>query len=196
MTSVRQPGVGANRLADPRVRDVTGLLARVVLGGVVLVAGLLKVAHLETSARAVRAYQLLPYDLAGYLGYALPILEVAVGVLLVLGLFTRGSALVGGFLMVVFVIGISSAWARGLSIDCGCFGKGGTIAAAQTQYPEEIARDIGLLLCAAWLVVRPRSALSLERLLFPDRDGLDPDGPDPDGPDPDSLDTSHERPHA
>ena len=160
--------------ADPRVRDVVGLLARLVLGGVVLVAGLLKVGHLETSARAVRAYQLLPYDVAGYVGYALPVLEVAVGLLLVLGLFTRGSAVVGGVLMVVFIIGIGSAWVRGLSIDCGCFGDGGTIAAAQTQYPEEIARDVGLLLCAAWLVLRPRTALSLERRLFPPQHRTEP----------------------
>jgi uncharacterized membrane protein YphA (DoxX/SURF4 family) len=154
-------------LPDPRHRDVVGLVARLLLGGVVLVAGLLKVGHLETSARAVRAYQLLPYDVAGVIGYGLPILEVALGVLLVLGLFTRVSAFVSGVLMVVFIAGIASAWARGLSIDCGCFGKGGTIAAAQTQYPQEIARDIGLLLCAGWLVRRPSTSLALERLMFP-----------------------------
>jgi uncharacterized membrane protein YphA (DoxX/SURF4 family) len=198
-------------LSTPRVRDVIGLLARLVLGGVVLVAGVLKVGHLETSARSVRAYQLLPYDLAGYLGYGLPILEVAIGLLLVLGLFTRFSAVVGGFLMVVFIIGISSAWARGLSIDCGCFGKGGTIAASQTQYPQEIARDVGLFACAAWLVVRPRSALSLERILFgehtTDLHGTDPHTTDPHTTDhPQGSDRTHgsdhthgldhERPHA
>jgi uncharacterized membrane protein YphA (DoxX/SURF4 family) len=162
-------------LSSPRFRDAVGLLARLVLGGVVLVAGLLKVGHLETSARSVRAYQLLPYDVAGYLGYGLPILEVAIGVLLILGLFTRFSAVVGGFLMVVFIIGIASAWARGLSIDCGCFGKGGTIEASQTQYPQEIARDVGLLACAVWLMVRPRSAVSLERILFPEFHGRKPE---------------------
>lgn len=158
-----------------RVLDVVGLLLRLVLGGVILVAGLLKVGHLETSARSVRAYQLLNYDLAGYIGYALPILEVAIGVLLVLGLFTRFSASVGGFLMVVFIIGIASAWSRGLSIDCGCFGKGGTIDASQTQYPQEIARDVGLLACALWLMVRPRTAISLERILFPEFHGRKPE---------------------
>ena len=188
-------------LAHPRRSDVVGLLARLVLGAVVLVAGLLKVGHLETSARAVRAYQLLPYDVAGYLGYALPILEVAVGVLLVLGLFTRGSAVVSGVLMVVFIAGIASAWARGLSIDCGCFGKGGTIAAAQTQYPQEIARDIGLLLCAAWLVLRPRTALSLERVLFPTWSGTTGDGsaphdPEPRHPEPQDPEPHHERSQA
>ena len=154
-------------LPNPAHRDLLGLLLRLVLGGVVLVAGALKVGHLETSARAVRAYQLLPFDLAGVVGYGLPVLELAVGALLVLGLFTRVSAVVAGLLMVAFVIGIASAWARGLSIDCGCFGNGGTIAASQTQYPQEIARDIGLFACAAWLAVRPRSAVSLDRLLSP-----------------------------
>jgi uncharacterized membrane protein YphA (DoxX/SURF4 family) len=154
-------------LPDARHRDVVGLLARLVLGAVFLVAGLLKVGHLETSARAVRAYQLLPYDVAGVVGYGLPILEVALGLLLVLGLFTRVSAALAGLLLVVFIGGIASVWARGLSIDCGCFGTGGTIGAAQTQYPQEIARDVGLLLCAAWLTKRPGTALALERLLFP-----------------------------
>jgi uncharacterized membrane protein YphA (DoxX/SURF4 family) len=148
-------------------RDAVGLLARLVLGIVLIVAGGLKVGHLETSARSVRAYQLLPYDVAGIVGYGLPVLEIAIGLLLVIGLFTRMSAVVGGLLMVVFIIGIASAWARGLSIDCGCFGKGGTIAASQTQYPQEIARDVGLFACAAWLVIRPRSVLGLDRWFAP-----------------------------
>ncbi|HEV7173697.1 MauE/DoxX family redox-associated membrane protein [Pedococcus sp.] len=154
-------------LRSSRLLDVTGLLARLVLGVVVLVAGALKVGHPETSARSVRAYQLLPFDVAGYVGYALPVLEIAVGVLLVLGLFTRVNAIIGGLLMAAFVVGISSAWARGLSIDCGCFGHGGTIAASQTQYPQEIARDLGLIVCAAWLAVRPHTAYGLDRMLFP-----------------------------
>jgi hypothetical protein len=73
--------------------------------------------------------------------------------------------------MAAFVVGIASAWARGLSIDCGCFGHGGTIAASQTQYPQEIARDLGLLACAGWLAVRPHTAYGLDRVLFP---GADP----------------------
>lgn len=152
-------------LPNPVHRDLLALVLRLVLGGVVLVAGALKVGQLETSARSVRAYQLLPYDVAGAVGYGLPVLELAVGVLLILGLFTRVSAVIAGLLMVVFIVGIASAWARGLSIDCGCFGKGGTIAASQTQYPQEIARDVGLLACAVWLAVRPRSTLSLDGLL-------------------------------
>ena len=96
--------------------------------------------------------------------------EIAVGLLLVLGLFTRPAAVVGGLLMVAFLIGIISAWARGLTIDCGCFGGGGTIAAAQTHYLSETLRDVGLALCAALarrppphrLQPRPTSVLTAE----------------------------------
>jgi uncharacterized membrane protein YphA (DoxX/SURF4 family) len=147
---------------------VVGLVARLLLGGVMLVAGALKVTRPEVSARAVQAYQLLPFDLATYVGYGLPVLEVVLGALLVAGLFTRVAAVVSGVLLVAFIIGIASAWARGLSIDCGCFGEGGAIASSETRYLEEILRDVGLLLCAAWLAIRPHTAYSLERTLFTD----------------------------
>jgi len=151
---------------EGRLPDTIGLLARLILGGVLLVAGALKVTVPAVSARAVQAFQILPFDFAGYVGYALPVVEIAVGVLLVIGLFTRASALVGGLLMVAFIIGIMSAWMRGLTIDCGCFGGGGTIGAAQTQYLTDILRDAGLVACAAWLVARPRTAFSLDHRLF------------------------------
>jgi len=143
-----------------------GLVARLILGVVLIVAGALKVTSPTASARAVRAFQILPYDLAGYLGYALPVVEIVVGLLLVGGFLTRASATVGGLLMLAFIIGIISAWARGLSIDCGCFGGGGTVDAAKTQYLLDLLRDTGLVACAVWLVVRPRSAYSLDHRLF------------------------------
>ena len=154
------------RWRTERLPDHLGLLARLILGIVLIVAGGLKVTSPLVSARAVRAFQILPYDFAGYVGYALPVVEILIGLLLVAGLFTRLSAAVGGLLMVAFIIGISSAWARGLSIDCGCFGGGGTVAARQTQYLADLLRDAGLVACAAWLVARPHATYSLDHRLF------------------------------
>lgn len=142
--------------------DLLGTLLRLAVGGVLLVAGALKVTNLEQSALAVRAYQLLPYDLAGVVGYALPVVEILVGALLIAGLFTRVSAVVAALLMAAFVVGIASAWARGLSIDCGCFGGGGQIGQAQTAYPVELARDAALLAAAGWVAWRPRTAYALD----------------------------------
>ena len=149
-----------------RVADGVGLLARLVLGGVFLVAGALKVATPEAMAKATQAYQLLPHDLAAWVGYALPTIEIILGLLLVLGLFTRTAAVLTSLLVVAFVVGIAQAWARGLTIDCGCFGGGGTVSAEDTNYLQRIIEDLGLLACGAWLSWRPTTALSLDRALF------------------------------
>ena len=49
-----------------------GTLARLVLGGVFLVAGALKVGDPDASVRAVQAYRLLPTGVAEVVGYTLP----------------------------------------------------------------------------------------------------------------------------
>ncbi len=72
----------------------------------------------------MRAYRLLPESVVPVVGHGLPILEILVGLCLVLGLLTRVTAVVSGLLLLAFIIGISSAWARGLQIECGCFGGG------------------------------------------------------------------------
>ena len=125
-----------------------GTLARLALGGVFLVAGALKVGDPDASVRAVQAYRLLPTDVAEVVGYVLPAVEIGLGLLLLLGLMTRVAAAAALILLVAFVIGVSSAWARGLSIDCGCFGGGGEVAPGATRYVEELIRDAGLIIAS------------------------------------------------
>lgn len=140
-----------------------GLLFRLVLGGVLLVAGLLKYQHLDKSQMAVRAYELLPIALANFLGIVLPYLEIAVGILLIIGAAVRVSAVISGLLMFAFSIGIAQAWARGLSIDCGCFGGGGQVAPGTANYLPELVRDAGLALMAFYLFRFPQSKFGLDR---------------------------------
>ncbi|GAA4598554.1 DoxX family membrane protein [Planotetraspora phitsanulokensis] len=141
-------------------------LARLVLGISLFVAGAIKIGAPAVSVQAVKAYQLLPDAMATVVGHGLPIAEIIVGILLVLGLLTRPSAIVGGVLMVAFIIGISSAWARGLRIDCGCFGGGGTVGADQDPgYIWELLRDAGYLICAAWIIYRPPGRFAMDSAL-------------------------------
>lgn len=145
------------------VRPWLGTLARLVLGGVWIAAGVSKVGDLAASGRAVVAYRLLPYDVATVVGVVLPFVEIMLGLLLVLGLATRLGAIVSAILLVSFIAGIASAWARGLRIDCGCFGGGGELAANQrSEYFSETIRDIVLLALAGFLVVFPRTRFSLD----------------------------------
>jgi uncharacterized membrane protein YphA (DoxX/SURF4 family) len=142
-----------------------GLLARIITGGVWIVAGGIKLLDPAASVRAVRAYQLLPEAIVPAVGYALPAIEVAVGLMLVLGIFTRAAAIASSILFALFIAGIISVWMRGISIDCGCFGGGGAKEDAFKDYPWEIARDLGLFALSAWLVWMPRTALAIDNLL-------------------------------
>ena len=139
------------------------LLARLILGGVLLVAGALKVGNLQKSAMAVRAYELLPTAIANFLGYVLPWLEIGLGLLLILGVAVSISGLFGAIIMFAFIIAIAQAWARGLSIDCGCFGGGGPIDPSQTKYLSEIIRDIGLFGVGIFLYHFPKGRFALDK---------------------------------
>jgi uncharacterized membrane protein YphA (DoxX/SURF4 family) len=141
-------------------------VARLLTGGVWIWAGAAKISDPYAARMAVRAYQLLPVGVADVVGALLPTLEIVVGVALVLGLLTRGAAVVSGLLFVAFIIGIASAWARGLQIDCGCFGGGGFDPDASSKYPWEIARDAALLLVSVFLVLARDTGPGLDRLLF------------------------------
>ena len=149
-----------------RVLDGVGTLVRLGLAAVWLVSGGIKASDPNQTYIAVRAYDLLPDGMVSPVAAAVPFLELALGVLLLIGLGTRLTAVLSGLVLLAFIGAVAQSWARGLTIACGCFGGGGEVAAGQTEYPQEIARDIGFLLLAAWLVVRPRTALSLDRLFF------------------------------
>ena len=139
------------------------LLSRLILGVVLLVAGGLKIGNLPKSAMAVRAYELLPVSLANFLGYTLPWIEIGLGLLLIVGVSVKISGALGALTMLAFIIAIAQAWARGLSIDCGCFGGGGAIDPEDTKYLSEIIRDIGLMALGIFLYFYPKGRFALEK---------------------------------
>ncbi len=139
------------------------LLSRLILGFVLLVAGALKVPNLPKSAMAVRAYEMLPIPIANFLGYTLPWIEIGLGLLLIVGVTVKISGALGGLTMLAFIIAIAQAWARGLSIDCGCFGGGGTIDPEDTKYLSEIIRDIGLMGLGIFLYLYPKGRFAIEK---------------------------------
>jgi uncharacterized membrane protein YphA (DoxX/SURF4 family) len=163
-----QPGDSAPAPASAAWRAVPawsewlGTAVRLGLAVVWGWAGLAKIADPAEAAQAVRAYEILPESLVKPIGYGLPFLELALALLLLIGLGVRLVAGVSALLLLTFIAGIASAWARGISIDCGCFGGGGHVDASQTEYLQEILRDTGFLLLAGWLLWRPRTRLSAD----------------------------------
>jgi uncharacterized membrane protein YphA (DoxX/SURF4 family) len=158
------------------------LLVRLGLSGVFLVAGFLKVQDIDSNKRAVIAYQLLPNDVASIVGTVQPFIEIAIGLLLLLGLATRVMAWISAGAMVIFISGIASAWARGLNIDCGCFSKGGNLAPGETpNYLPSILWDVFYLALAIFLIIFPVSRFSLDRWLTSSPSNVDFEGEELDG---------------
>jgi protein-disulfide isomerase len=143
-TARRSPKAEPVAKSQNRFIAWAALAARAVGAVVFTVAGFSKITDPQGSVRAVRAYRLLPESMVHSVAYALPSFEIALAVLLLLGIATRFVGIVATTTLAVFVAAIASAAARGLQIDCGCFGGGGTTA--HTHYTMEIIRDCLLLL--------------------------------------------------
>ncbi|MER5345417.1 MauE/DoxX family redox-associated membrane protein [Streptomyces mirabilis] len=139
------------------------LAARLLLAAVLAYAGLVKMGDLTEAGRTVALYRIVPDDSAQLVGGVLPFVEVALALLLVAGLATRAAAAGAAVLLVAYVAAIASVWARGMSIDCGCFGGGGTLSGGAARgYALDIARDLPLLGAAALLIRNPRTRYALD----------------------------------
>ena len=97
------------------------LIARIVLGGILLYAGALKVVDVDGFVQNVDGYQILDPLPVVLVAVTLPWVECGVGICLLLGLWTRGSALAATVLVVMFTAATASAAIRELNISCGCF---------------------------------------------------------------------------
>lgn len=138
-----------------------GLVARLLLAAVWIWAAVSKLGEPLNFVQAVRAYDATPDWLSKAIGYGLPMLELCLGIVLALGIMVRISAAVSGLLFVVFLIGLIQAAARGIQLECGCFGGGGETAGG-TQYTWDIVRDLLLLIAAVYLVIWPMTQASIE----------------------------------
>lgn len=145
------------------------LLVRLVPAGLLLWAGVAKALDRQESILAVDAYDVLPDAFVRPVATILPWVEIGVAVLLVLGLFVRFAGAATAVLAAVFIAGMAQAKARGLQIDCGCFGGGG---AGEGVTWWDIARDVPILLAGIYLMVRPRGPLQLDNL-FEEPEGTD-----------------------
>ena len=96
-------------------------------------------------------YRLLPYFAISIMAVILPWIEVLCGLLLIFGKWLRGASLILIVLNGVFIFAISSAIARGLDIECGCF----TLLEAGAKVGLlRVAEDILLLGMSVWVFIR------------------------------------------
>jgi uncharacterized membrane protein YphA (DoxX/SURF4 family) len=101
--------------------DYFTLVCRLIFGGIFIYASLDKIGHPAQFARIVYNYHLAPGLLINVFALILPLTEFAAGLLLILGLFYRGSRNLLLVLSAVFVVAIMINVVRGVNLECGCF---------------------------------------------------------------------------
>jgi putative oxidoreductase len=127
------------------------VFVRIALGALFIFAGAAKAYDPGVFAIEIQRYNLIPWITAALVAVYIPWLEIIVGALLILRWFEQGTLLLIACLLLVFTLALASATFRGLSIDCGCFGK--AFAETGTIYP--LVRNILLLGLVAFLWLDP-----------------------------------------
>lgn len=135
-----------------RTHSPVRFACRLLVGGVFGVAGAGKALDHQAMIVAVDAYDLLPGALVPPVAAALPWVELAVGLALLAGYAIRVAGATASALLVGFLVALAQAKARGLPIDCGCFGAGGP---GDGVGWIELARNVPLLAAGLYLTGRP-----------------------------------------
>ena len=140
---------GGNRAAQAAL-----FLCRTLLAIVFLWAGVAKLLAAPAAfADGIDAFRLVPVWLVGPLALALPPFEILTGVALLTGRPRRLGAFCALALAAVFLAALIAAAARGIAVDCGCFGAGTSwlpLTAVQRLW-FDLGRDLALLVAALGL---------------------------------------------
>jgi len=116
--------------------------AQIVAGLIFLASALAKIADLPAFAGSIHNFRLepiIPMVATNLLAMTIPWVELVAGLALVFAVRPRAGAIVYTVLLSVFTIGVIAAMARGLSFECGCFGKAGAGPIGAKKLAENLA---------------------------------------------------------
>lgn len=142
------------RMEKKRIIQTGLLLIRLVIGGLFVYAGAIKVLNPASFSLEISHYRLLSPFWSSALAVYLPWLEIICGVLVIFRKRISSALSILFVLVAIYMIALGSAWSRGLDISCGCFGN--TLEPA--NYMKLMARDVlFLILIATQMLYQKRS---------------------------------------
>jgi len=122
------------------------LVGRLILGAVFVYAAYTKIrSPWMLFAMSINSYQILPEWAITFVARTLPWFEMALGLLLLIGLKVRWTASAAAGLLIFFIAAMLRAYFKNMGIDCGCFGFGEKIG------PFSLVFDTSLLVLAITL---------------------------------------------
>ena len=134
-------------------------LLRLVLSGVFIYAGALKLRDPHAFSESIASFRLLPPRLINPAALTLPPLEILAAVIaLGSGWWRRVGTFSILVMLGVFMLALTTALARGLNVDCGCFGADGfDVLAPSKNLWGAMLRDLALGTSAWVLYVAARN---------------------------------------
>lgn len=114
------------------------IAGRVIIAGIFIYAGYAKLRQPWLQfVVSLDSFKILPENALEPIARILPWCEVAVGVGLLTGIFTRWFALITSLMLLTFIGAAVRAYAMGLQVDCGCFGSGSRDTLGPKWFAEE-----------------------------------------------------------
>ena len=144
------------------------LFARLCLGGVFLASAITKMMDREGTAVSMSRYPFLPSGFGRFIAYTFPYLELAVGIMLVLGIFTRYTSVVSVGMYILFTGLITYDLTRGQNASCHCFGR----LSAEKLTPMAVVRNLVLLAMSVLLFLSFDGWLAVDLALNDSLSGL------------------------
>jgi uncharacterized membrane protein YphA (DoxX/SURF4 family) len=141
----------AEQLEESKTMRIALTAARLAMAGIFIYASLDKIAHPAAFAKDVYNYQILPESLINLTALILPWLELFLGLCLLARIWLPGAVITVNVLLTVFMASLIFNLARGLDVNCGCFGTGGDVPAMSTGW--YLLRDALFLAVGLFLLV-------------------------------------------
>ncbi len=125
----------------PQTSNILWRIVDLIVGGIFIYAGALKMFDPVRFASDIDNYKILPWTIGVALAFYVPWLEIFCGIALVLRFLYRGGLSILTALVLVFTLATVAAKVRGLDITCGCFGH----ASQHWSFPAHIATNLAIL---------------------------------------------------
>jgi putative oxidoreductase len=146
----RRRSLGVDKIRMKNKWDTIYLLLRVLMGLIFIWASWDKLLDPVAFAKVVYNYQIIPSSMVNLVAIILPWIELTCGLLLILGLLTKGSVFMIDSLLFIFILALGFNLYRGFDIRCGCF----TLSQeADNTMLYTLIRDVGLLIPGLWLLL-------------------------------------------
>jgi uncharacterized membrane protein YphA (DoxX/SURF4 family) len=153
-TDVAAPG-----FANSKAARIFMLVARIVLGAVFVYAAYVKLRDpWQLFAMSINSYEVLPLAMAETAAHVIPWVELALGLMVIFGIWLRISGTILSLVLLTFFTLMVRAYAKGMQINCGCFGPGEAISCKTLLRDGSMAAAAIAMTWLAFLQRRKKSA--------------------------------------